>query len=88
MHAAVLSSSFTGLLQVALKQWEAAEAAKKALQREVALRLKADRAQQLADRNMVGSATAECALPSAGWYQPALAATVSLLCLTVIPLRP
>eukprot|EP00878_Enallax_costatus_P025426 GHUV01027202.1.p1 GENE.GHUV01027202.1~~GHUV01027202.1.p1 ORF type:complete len:436 (+),score=163.52 GHUV01027202.1:3278-4585(+) len=35
-----------------LKEWEAQEAAKRALQKEVALKLKADREQQLAERNM------------------------------------
>lgn len=43
------------MLQVSLKEWEAAEAAKRALQKEVALKLKADREQQLAERNMVSS---------------------------------
>lgn len=35
------------------REWEAAEAHKKALVREVALKLKADRAAQLADRDLV-----------------------------------
>lgn len=41
------------LLQAQLREWEAAEAAKRAAEREAALRLKGDRAAQLADRNMV-----------------------------------
>jgi len=40
-------------LQVQLKEWEAAEAHKKALAREIALKLKDDRAAQLADRDLV-----------------------------------
>lgn len=38
--------------QAQLREWEAAEAAKRAAEREAALRLKGDRAAQLADRNM------------------------------------
>lgn len=40
-------------LQAQLKEWEAAEAHKKALAREIALKLKDDRAAQLADRDLV-----------------------------------
>lgn len=42
-----------------LREWEAQEAAKRALQKEVALKLKADREQQLADRNMVSGCVAK-----------------------------
>lgn len=44
------------MLQAQLREWEAAEAAKRAAEREAALRLKGDRAAQLADRNMVSRA--------------------------------
>lgn len=40
-------------LQAQLKEWEAAEAQKRALAREIALKLKEDRAAQLADRDLV-----------------------------------
>lgn len=39
--------------QAQLREWEAAEAQKKALAREIALKLKEDRAAQLADRDLV-----------------------------------
>jgi len=41
------------LVQAELKDWEAAEAAKKALQKQIMEQLKADRAAQLAERNLV-----------------------------------
>lgn len=43
------------LVQADLKEWEAAEAAKRALQKEIMEQLKADRAAQLAERNLVSS---------------------------------
>ena len=42
-------------LQAQLVEWEAAEAHKCAVARDVALRLKADRAAQLADRDLVSA---------------------------------
>jgi hypothetical protein len=48
--AAIVSLS---VLQAQLVEWEAAEAHKRAVTRDVALRLKADRAAQLADRDLV-----------------------------------
>jgi hypothetical protein len=41
------------MLQAQLREWEADEAQKKALAREIALKLKDDRAAQLADRDLV-----------------------------------
>lgn len=41
------------MLQAQLREWEAEEAQKKALAREIALKLKDDRAAQLADRDLV-----------------------------------
>jgi hypothetical protein len=47
-------------LQAQLKEWETAEAQKKALAREIALKLKADRAAQLADRDLVSRCWMSC----------------------------
>jgi hypothetical protein len=47
-------------LQAELKEWETAEAQKKALAREIALKLKADRAAQLADRDLVSRCWMSC----------------------------
>lgn len=41
------------LPQAQLREWEAEEAKKRALAREIALKLKDDRAAQLADRDLV-----------------------------------
>jgi hypothetical protein len=53
-------------LQAQLKEWEAAEAEKKALAREIALKLKADRAAQLADRDLVSGCCIRCSCSQAG----------------------
>lgn len=59
MQQAVQRTCVSGCVypaQEQLKEWEAAEAHKKQLAREIALKLKEDRAAQLADRDLVSIA--------------------------------
>lgn len=53
MSAEGLTQFLACVLQAQLREWEAAEAHKKQLAREVALKLKEDRAAQLADKDLV-----------------------------------